>query len=109
PGGHRPELQGRGRSPPRGRHEHQAPHRDRLVPGASPPAEPAGPGSANEDERPPAARAAQDRRRPPEEVALTGPADAAAPRRGGLDERRKHEGTTAGGRSKASDAPAPPG
>ena len=48
--------------------EHQAPHRDRLVPRPAPSAQPAGPRPANQDQRSPAARTEEDGRRPAQEV-----------------------------------------
>ena len=48
--------------------EHQAPHRDRLVPRPPPPAEPPGPRPAHQDQRAPATRTEEDRRRAAQEV-----------------------------------------
>ena len=48
--------------------QHQAPHRDRLVPRPASSAQPAGPWSADEDQRSPAARTEEDGRRAAQEV-----------------------------------------
>ena len=60
---HRRELQGRGRSAPRGRAEHQAPDGPRLLPRPAPPPEPAGARPAHAHQRAhPQGPAASDRR-----------------------------------------------
>ena len=60
-------LQGRGRPPSRGGAEHQAPHRDRVVPRHAAPPQPPGAGAAHQDQRPPAPGAEEDGRRPEED------------------------------------------
>ena len=64
----RSSLQGRRRPAPRSGAQHQAPHRDRLVSRPAPPAQPAGPRPANQDQRSPASRTEEDGRRQAQEV-----------------------------------------
>ena len=85
----RPPLQGRGRPAARGRAQHQAAHRDRLVSRPAPPAQPAGARPADQDQRAPAARTEEDGRRAAQEV--RGTDQTMAERKRAVKQRRREK------------------